>query len=223
MNPPHQMQVAQSMQHSIADRCDFVLLQWLLVHFDDVGRRSDAILHHQPGGVLVQVAALVLDRVGMIELAQKADLLEDVLPLLHALLAQIRHLLDGDDLTREVAARIVNGAERPVPDFTQIIEDLVRVMFVEELGDFRVFEAARSRCWCHCHAYFLFSKVTFFLLSLMIVMNIFPFKLPELQHVLFTIFADAKQTNNAEEVSDKLREEKERKRLKFQFAALRFQ
>jgi hypothetical protein len=177
MNPPHEMQIAQSMQNAVTDGSDFVFLQRLLVHFDDVGGGSDAVLHNQPSGVLVQIAALVFDGVRVVELAEEADFLQDVLPFLQALLAQVRHFLDGDDLAREITARIVDRTERTVTDFAQIIENLVRIVFVEELGDFRVLETSRTRCWrhfCSLLDYIFLKFYLFRVFRLGIVMNYSP-------------------------------------------------
>lgn len=139
------------------------------MHLDDVGRGSNAVLHHQPGRVFPQIAALVLDRIRVLQLAQEPslqgdrwrlsitersfnlqlshspDLLEDVVPLLETLLAQVAHLLDGHYLPGQVAARVVHGAEAAVPDFTQVIEDLLGVVLVEQVRNLGVLERAGPR------------------------------------------------------------------------------
>lgn len=43
--------------------------------------------------------------------------LEYILPLLLALLARVRHLLDGHNLLVEIAAGVVDGTERAMANF----------------------------------------------------------------------------------------------------------
>lgn len=71
------------------------------------------------------------------------DLLQDVLPLLQALFAHIGHLLDGHDLAREIASRIVDGAEGAMANLAEILEYLLWVVLVEELRYLRVLQAPR--------------------------------------------------------------------------------
>lgn len=49
---------------------------------NDVRGRTEAVLHHQPCCVILQIAALVIDRVSMLERLQKLDFLQDILPFL---------------------------------------------------------------------------------------------------------------------------------------------
>lgn len=71
------------------------------------------------------------------------DLLQYVLPLLQALLAQIGHLLDGHNLPGEQAPGIIDGPETAMADLPQILEDLLRVVLEEEIGYLGVPQAAR--------------------------------------------------------------------------------
>lgn len=113
------------------------------MHLDDIGSRPDAVLHHKPRRVLVQVASLVLDRVGMVQLPQEANLLQDILPLFHALFAHVGHLLDRDNLAREIAFCVVDRTERSMANFAQIFEYLLRVMLIEQLGYLGILQASR--------------------------------------------------------------------------------
>ena len=54
--------------------------------------------HTHPCCVVLEIAGLVLDGVFVVELAEEAQLLQNLLPLLGALLARVRHLLNGDHL-----------------------------------------------------------------------------------------------------------------------------
>ena len=98
-----------------------------------------------PGSVVPEVASLILNGIGMLELSEEAYLLEYVLPLLHCLLAQIGHLFDGDDLLAEQTSGVVDSAEAAMADLSQILEDLLRVVLLEELGGIRVLEAPGPR------------------------------------------------------------------------------
>ena len=83
---------------------------------------------------------MILDTVGVGQTGQEPDLLEDVLPLLQRLLAAVGHLLDGHNLVGDILPGVVHGAEGPVADLPEIIEDLVRVLSLEQLGDLGVLE-----------------------------------------------------------------------------------
>jgi hypothetical protein len=84
------------------------------------------------------------------ELAQKADFLENVLPLFRRLLAQVGHLLDGHDLPGGHVPRVVHGAERAMADFPEVLESFFRVAPLKKLGDFRILQAARpAKCQHH--------------------------------------------------------------------------
>ena len=93
--------------------------------------------------MLLEIASLVADAVGVLEPPQEPDLLEDVLPLFERLLPAVRHLLDGDHLVRDVVAGIVHGAEAAVTDLPEVIEQPVGVLALKELRHVRVFQAAR--------------------------------------------------------------------------------
>lgn len=92
-----------------------------------------------------EIAALVLNGVGVLELSEEADLLEYVLPLFHGLLAEVGHLLDGDNLLAEEAPGVVDRAKAAMADLPQVLEDLLRVVLFKEVGDLRVLQAARPR------------------------------------------------------------------------------
>ena len=64
------------------------------MHLDDVGGGAKAVFHHQPHGLLLEVAAVVLNAVGMVQPIQETNLLQDILPFLQALLSIVGHLLD---------------------------------------------------------------------------------------------------------------------------------
>ena len=72
-------------------------------------------------------------------------LLQNVLPLLEALFAHVRHLLDGDDLLGEETPRVVHRAERAMPDFPQVLEYLLRVVLIEQFRYLGIFQAAWPR------------------------------------------------------------------------------
>lgn len=101
--------------------------------------------------MIPEIATLVLNRVRMIELTQEAYLLEDVLPLLHGLLAEVGHLFDGNDLLGDGASRVINGAEAAVADLPEILEYLLRIILLEELGNLGIFQATGPRYSRHCN------------------------------------------------------------------------
>lgn len=78
------MEVVQAVEGVLTHGRNFLLFQWLLVHLDDVGRGAQTILHHQPRGVLFEVASFVVDGVLVLELAEKSHFFQDVLPFLKA-------------------------------------------------------------------------------------------------------------------------------------------
>lgn len=79
----------------------------------------------------------------MAELAQEADFFENVLPLFGRLLAQVGHLLDGHDLPGGHVPRVVNGAERAMADFSEVLKGFFGVAPLKKLGDLGVLQAAR--------------------------------------------------------------------------------
>ena len=74
---------------------------------------------------------MIVDAIGMFQLGQKPNLLEDILPFLEALLAPVGHLFDGHALVGDIVAGVVDGAEAAVPDLAKIIEKLVRILTLE--------------------------------------------------------------------------------------------
>ena len=72
------------------------------MHLYDVRGRAKAVLHDQPDGLLLEVAAMVLDAVGMVESIQETDFLQDILPFLQALLSVVRHLFDRHHLPFDI-------------------------------------------------------------------------------------------------------------------------
>lgn len=158
------MQIGQAPQNALANRCNLLLAQRPLVHLDNVRCGAHAILHHQPGCMLAQVTALVFDGVGMFQLPKEPkgdvdiydltieftrihftwlhlpNLLEDVVPLLQALLAQVAHLLNGHNLPREVTSCIIHGTKASMADLPEVVKDLLRVMLVEQVRNLRVLE-----------------------------------------------------------------------------------
>ena len=85
----------------------------------------------------------------MVELAKKADFFKNVLPLLGALFAQVGHLLDCHHLLRQQTSRVINCAEAAVTDLPQVLENLLRIIFVEELRYFRILQTARPAITRH--------------------------------------------------------------------------
>ena len=59
------------------------------MHLNDIGSGPKAVLHHQPHGLLLEVAAMVLDAVRVVQAVQETDFLQDILPLFQALLSII--------------------------------------------------------------------------------------------------------------------------------------
>jgi hypothetical protein len=86
------------------------------VHLYDVGGGAEAVLHHQPHRLLLQVAAVVLDTVRVVQPVQEPDLLQDVLPLLQALLPVVGHLLDRHHLVLDIVPGVVDRPEAAMPD-----------------------------------------------------------------------------------------------------------
>ena len=95
--------------------------------------------------MLLHVAPLVGDAVGMVEPPQKANFLENVLPLLQRLLSPERHLFDGDHLRCDIVPGVVDGAEAAVADFAEVVKKAVRILALKQLGHIGVLEASRSK------------------------------------------------------------------------------
>ena len=93
--------------------------------------------------MLLEVAAVVGDAVRVLEAPQEPDLLEDVLPLLQRLLPAVGHLLDGHHLCGDIVPGVVDGAEGPMADLAKVVEQLVRVLALEQLRHVGVLQAAR--------------------------------------------------------------------------------
>ena len=64
-----------------------------------------------PYSMFFEIASLVANAVGVLEPPEEPYLLEDVLPLLQALLPPVGHLLDGHHLSRDIVPGVVDGAE----------------------------------------------------------------------------------------------------------------
>ena len=76
------------------------------MHLYDVRGGTKAVLHDQPHGLLLEVAAMVLNAVGMVQPVQETNLLQDILPFLQALLSVVRHLLDRHHLPFNIVPEI---------------------------------------------------------------------------------------------------------------------
>lgn len=144
------MQVAEAMAHSITNSSYLIFLQGSFMDLNDVRGRSETVLHNQPSYIVTQVATLVLYGIGVLQLSQEPDLLEDVLPLLQTLLAQVAHLLDGDNLLGEQTSGVVDGPETAVADLTQVLENLLGIMLVEQVCDLRISKTPRPGHRSHC-------------------------------------------------------------------------
>ena len=79
------------------------------MHLDDVRSGAKAVFHHQPDSLLLEVAAMVLDAVGMVQPIQETNLLQDILPFLQALLSVVGHLLDRHHLSFDIVPKISFG------------------------------------------------------------------------------------------------------------------
>lgn len=73
MYAPDGVEITEAVEDALADGRDLVLAQRTFVHLEDVGGRAEAVLHHQPGRVVPEVAAFVFDGVRMLQLTEKAD------------------------------------------------------------------------------------------------------------------------------------------------------
>ena len=104
------------------------LSQRLLVHLEEIGGRAEAIVHDEPGHLVLEVAAAVGDAVGVRQRLDEAQLLLDLEPLLARLLAAVVHHLDGDHLAAAHVLAEVDGAEVAVADLGQLVEQLGRIV-----------------------------------------------------------------------------------------------
>lgn len=71
--------------------------------------------------------------------------LDDILPFLQALLAHEGHLLYGNDFLGKEASGVVNCPEGTVPYLPEILEYLLGIVLVEQLGYVWISQATRSR------------------------------------------------------------------------------
>ena len=91
--------------------------------------------------MLLEVTPLVANAVGVLEPAEEAYLLENVLPLLEALLSAVGHLLDGDHLRGDIVAGVVDGPEGAVPDLPEVVKELVGVLGLKQQGHVGILQA----------------------------------------------------------------------------------
>ena len=92
-----------------------------------------------------EVASVVIDAIRMFEFTKETYFFEYVLPFLQGLFTAIGHLFDGHDLTGDVIACIVNGPKAAMPNFAEIVKQLIRVLRFKKRRHIWVFEAARPK------------------------------------------------------------------------------
>ena len=122
-------------------------------------RNISQILLTHPDCLFLQITPVVLDTVGVGQTCEEPDLLQDVLPLLQGLLPAVGHLLDGHHLVGDVLPGVVDGPEGPVANLPEVIEYLIRVFSLKQLGDLGVLEGPGSGCGRHCWVVFGGSEV----------------------------------------------------------------